>query len=315
MKHSRCMVWCAATLVLLAAGCAAKDRPTRQIALTFDDAPRPQTPLLGDDRPRLLIEALQRVGVEAAFFVTTRNLRSEADAARLRDYAQAGHLLANHSHDHAWLRRTDAAAYLADVERAHDQLQDLPGFRPWFRYPFLDEGDSREKRDQVRAGLQTLGYRNGYVTVDNYDWYLDSLAQQAVAAGRDLDRPALRELYVSHLVDAVTFYDQVAVDALDRSPVHVLLLHENDLAALYVDDLVVALEAQGWEIVSPEVAYRDPVARQVPDTLFNGQGRVAAIAHAAGWQSRSLVPEWEDEAWLDARFERAVVPSPVSIEP
>ena len=33
----------------------------------------------------------------------------------------------------------------------------------------------------MRAHLVAAGYVNGYVTVDNYDWYLDRLFQKAIA--------------------------------------------------------------------------------------------------------------------------------------
>lgn len=99
----------------------------------------------------------------------------------------------------------------------------------------------------MRHGLAERGLRNGYVTVDNYDGYMDALVQRAVAARREA----------------------------------------------------------GWQIVPAETAYADPIADMLPDTLFNGPGRVAALAHAAGLKpAREMVPPFEDEAWLEAEFTR-----------
>jgi len=41
-----------------------------------------------------------------------------------------------------------------------------------FRYPFLKEGDTADKRDRFRTLLKERGYRVGHVTIDASDWYV-----------------------------------------------------------------------------------------------------------------------------------------------
>jgi len=289
-----------------AAGADAGER--RQIALSFDDAPRGNGPVFtGDARTRELVAALDRAGVPGAmFFVTTENLARQGDAGyeRLRHYAAAGHRIANHSHSHDSANRTAAADFLKDLDRADLFLRELPGFSAYFRFPYLHEGRPESRRDAIRDGLAERGLENGYVTVDNYDWYMQALADEVTAAGGRIDTPDWREAYVDTLLQAVEFYDALAVRTLGRSPRHVLLLHENDLAALFVDDLVAALRDSGWEIIPAEVAYTDPLNERQPDTLFLNQGRVAAFAHEEGASARRLVSALEDEAALRAEFVR-----------
>ena len=81
-----------------------------------------------------------------------------------------------------------------------------------------------------------------------------------------------------------------------------LLLHENDLAALFIGDLVAALRAKGWEIVSADQAYQDPIAGEQPKTLLLGQGRVVALAVDRGYTGRKGI--WEDEDEIRAELER-----------
>lgn len=280
----------------------------RRIAITFDDAPTGDGPVFtGEERTRELLRALAAAEVEGAmFFVTTQNIgKAEKGAERLAAYVAAGHMLGNHSHSHQWLWKSDPQAYLADVERAASILAKFDGATPFFRYPFLDEGRTREARDAVRTWLSDNGIRSGYVTIDNYDWYMDALFAEASKKGETVDRGALQEAYVDILLKGAEFYDDLAREALGRSPAHVLLLHENDLAALFVDDLVRAFRARGWEIISAEEAYRDPIAELLPDTLFNGQGRVAAIAHAKKLRpARDMVSPFESEEWLRNEFAR-----------
>lgn len=298
-------------LLLQLSACAATPAPSpaKRIALTFDDAPLRDGPIFdGPERTRRLIAALKDAGVgQAAFFVTTGNIRTAADEARIRAYAAAGHTLGNHSNGHRWLRRIGAEAYLADLDEARAKLVRFENVRPWFRYPFLDEGKDVATRDEVRVGLDERRLANAYVTVDTWDWALVDLVRQAKAAGKDIDLDALRALYLEVMLSAVETYDRLAVETLGRSPAHVLLAHENDMSALYVADLVRGLRERGWTIVSPDEAYADPIAAATPDTLHNGNGRVAALAAVKGVEPQRLADRYHDEALLERLFEERVV--------
>ena len=297
-------------LVFAAAPAMAQDG--KRIALSFDDIPRHaggfMTP---DQRTIALIAGLHEAGVEqAAFFVTTGNLDDDygqGGEERIRAYVAAGHVIGNHSHSHDWLWNGDAAAYIADLDKAEAWLADKPGKRPWYRFPYLDEGRDPVRRDALRAALRERSLLNGYVTVDNFDWAIDDLARKAREAGTAIDLPALGRLYVETIVQTADFNDRIARETLGRSPAHVLLLHETDLNALFIVDLVAGLRAAGWTIVTMDEAYRDPIARMEPDTLYLGGGRVAALANVAGRAPETLVHERTDEAELARLFEERVV--------
>ncbi|MFN3725157.1 MAG: polysaccharide deacetylase family protein [Allosphingosinicella sp.] len=306
----------AAAWVVILFAWAAPATAQRRIALSFDDVPRQAgaffTP---DERTRELIAVLRRGGVtQAGFFVTTGNLQRPDGAggeARIDAYVAAGHVIANHSATHPWLHRTEAEDYILDIDRAEAWLRGRPGYRPWFRFPYLDEGRrDLGKRDAVRAALRERGLRNAYVTIENYDWHLDALASAARREGRSMDMEALRQLYVETLVGAANFTDRTAVETIRRSPAHVLLLHETDLAAMFVDDLAAALRADGWEIVTMDEAYRDPIAAAEPDTWFLNAGRVAALAHISGREPRTLFHERTDEDVLTRLFNERVLRAP-----
>ena len=96
---------------------------------------------------------------------------------------------------------------------------------------------------------------------------------------------------------------------LERSPAHVLLAHENALQALFIGDLVKALRARGWTIVTPDEAFSDPIARVVPNTLHNGNGRVAALAAVRGFKPERLRDRFHDEKLLKQMFEQRVIRS------
>jgi peptidoglycan/xylan/chitin deacetylase (PgdA/CDA1 family) len=288
--------------------CLAGSAAAGEIALSFDDAPKGDGAYYsGMERTRTLITKLDSLEIdEVVFFCVTNKLESNSARARLTLYAEAGHRLGNHTHNHPSLDEIGAKRYGPNITRAHAELAEYATAVKWFRYPYLHEGNTRPVRDSARRFLAQREYRNGYVTVDNYDWYLDRLFQQALAEGRDIDYEKLKRTYVDILWSAILFYDSIAVRTLGRSPKHVLLLHENDLAALCIDTLVQHVRAQGWKIISPTEAYTDPIADMQPDVLMNNQGRVAALAKERGYDG-PLWHESEETEWLDAYCERVGV--------
>lgn len=276
---------------------------TREIAITLDDAPREDTAHFdGATRTEKLLATLKRAKVEQIAFFCNSGRMDAGGAARIKAYADAGHLIANHSHMHADLDRVGVQAFVAEIDAADQVLRAQATFRPWFRFPYLHEGKTPEVRDALRGELKKRGYLSAYVTVDTLDWHMDRMFQDATAAGKKISFDRLGDAYVDLLTDSIEFYDAVAVKELGRSPRHVLLLHENDLAALYLDDLVKRLRKTGWKIISPELAFQDPIASVEPDTLLLGQGRVIALATAKGYQGPNR--RWEDESMLQQEFQR-----------
>lgn len=210
---------------------------------------------------------------------------------RIDRYVRAGHVIANHSATHPHLNAVNADAYLADIDAAEVWLAGRDGRRPWFRFPFLDEGGRDQvKRDAVRAGLDARGLIHGYVTVDASDWWLEQAAIDARKAGQTIDMEGLRILYIESHVEAAAFNDRMMRQVLGRAPIQVMLLHETDIAALWIADLVKALRADGWTIVSADEAYRDPIASLRPD-VPSAQG---TLSEAIAWERGAPAPRWYD---------------------
>lgn len=280
----------------------------QRVALTFDDAPLPDSVIMtGAERTSKIIAAMREGGVEGAMFFAVSSRIDDSSLDRMNDYAEAGHAIASHTHSHPNLHNVGSEAFLEEVETAHGALSALPGFAPFFRFPYLNEGSSVAERDAVRAHLSELGYRAGYVTIDNYDFYIDQLLREAVEQDHEVNLEAVGDLYVEMILGAATHYDAIACEWLGRSPKHVLLLHENDAAALFLPDLIAKFRDAGWAFVSALDAYSDPIAERVPDTLFLGQGQVAALAAIAGAEPTQLRHEGESTEVLRARFEETVV--------
>jgi len=268
----------------------------KRIALSFDDVPRDaggfMTP---NERTRRIIAALRQTRAPQAVFFVVPGFIGHDDGIggerRIAAYVRAGNVIANHSWSHEHLNSTTALAYLDDVDRADRWLRHRPGFRPWFRFPFLDEGgDNKARRDTMRIGLAQRGLFNGYVTAESSDWNLDAMATEARAAGEKLDMKALGRLYVNWHVEAADFADRLLQQTTGRQPVQVLLLHETDLAGLYLADLIRGLRQDGWTIVSADEAYADPLA--VEATRVDTPYANGTLTEALAWQKGLPSPRW-----------------------
>ena len=139
----------------------------KMIALSFDDAPRGRgaffTP---DERTQHIIAELKKTKAPQAVFFVNPGAIGHGDGIggeqRIAAYVAAGHVIANHSNSHPRLSTTETVTYLADIDAAEVWLKGRPGYRPWFRFPFLDEGGKdKAKRDAMREGLAARGLRNG----------------------------------------------------------------------------------------------------------------------------------------------------------
>jgi len=163
---------------------------------------------------------------------------------------------------------------------------------------------SGEKRDALRDALDERNLISGYVTIDTYDWHLDRLWARAAQNSERVDMNALGKVYVDMVLDAARHYDALGQRVLDRRPVQVLLLHENDLAASFTADLIQALRADGWEIVDPDAAFSDQISNQLPKTQFSGMGRISALAADKGWRDRGTLDHWSvSETAIEARVQ------------
>jgi peptidoglycan/xylan/chitin deacetylase (PgdA/CDA1 family) len=276
----------------------------KEIALTFDDCPRRTDKLMtGMERAQKLTAQLEKHGIKQAAFFCNSPDKAPDGPQRLKHFASRGHIIANHSATHPSLSKTPASIYKKDISKADQQLKDYPNFRKWFRYPFLHEGKTEKTRDEIRKYLAKHKYLNAYVTVDNADYYMDDLLRKAVAAGRKWDDEKLCGVYRDILKDDVAFHDELSVKTLGRSVKHVLLLHETDLNALCIGSVIQGLRDGGWTIITADEAFSDPISEREPNTLFLGQGRVAALAKEKGYPG-PLFSKWNEFEAIDGEFLR-----------
>lgn len=275
-----------------------------QIALTFDDAPRPNSYFTGMKRTKQLVRVLKEKGVkQAGFFCNTRDYSAEIQK-RIQLYSDAGHMIANHTAHHLKYTKVGDKAFLSDIREAHEKLRFYPTFKRFFRSPYLDSG--WKPSSEVVSGLRGLHYTQGDVTVETYDWYLDRLFQSDVRRKRPVEIEKLKSMYLDVLWDGIQFYDRLAKRVFNRSVSHVILLHENDINALFIGDLIDLIRKNDGEIISIESAYQDPIYFASGDA--GSEQRLRYLAKYNGVPPQETVSKYEEIGVIQWQYEEVVHP-------
>jgi peptidoglycan/xylan/chitin deacetylase (PgdA/CDA1 family) len=258
----------AAVAVVVAANARAEP-----VAITFDDLPHNGELAPGtreSDLVRRTLKILEARRLPPAYgFVNAAKLEGNPDGAEaLRLWIAGGQRVGNHAYSHLDLHRSDPASFLEDVRRNEPVLEvlDASDRWRWFRYPYLREGDTVEKRRAVRASLAERGYRTAQVTLD-YEDYLWNSAYARCAARRDAT--AIAELRRSYLEIAAAYLDanrEMARRVYGREIPHVLLLHLGEFTPEILPALLDMLHAKGFTPATLEDVQRDPAYDADPDS-------------------------------------------------
>ncbi len=128
----------------------------KRIALTFDDGPHPRK------TPEIL-DILDKHGVKATFFVVGTN--AEYYPHIIKEEAERGHEIANHSYSHSRLSEFTAEQIKEEIERTDVLIKKASGITPTlFRPP---EGKYSENIVKVATDM---GKSTVIWTVDTLDW-------------------------------------------------------------------------------------------------------------------------------------------------
>jgi peptidoglycan-N-acetylglucosamine deacetylase len=270
------------------------------LAITMDD-PKPDNMagMSGSEINRRILDALYGANLKAALFCAGMRIDSPAGPPLIAAWDAAGHLIGNHTYSHRSYNseKTTYDSFAEDFQKNEPLIRGYKHFTKLFRYPFLREGDTAEKRDRFRALLKEHGYRVGHVTIDASDWYIDQRMRARLEKDPKADTRPYRDYYLNHIRDRAQYYRQLARDVLEHDIRHTLLIHHNPLNGLYLFDLLASLKSDGWNLIDAADALRDPVFRREPKTVPAGESLVWALAKESGRYEGKLRYPGEDDVY------------------
>ena len=282
-------------------------KPVPQVALTMDDFNWNNSIKLNpEQRNEAILATLNRYSIKAGIFVIGRNIESERGKALLADWDKAGHLIANHTYSHRNYNAPEMTSkeYYQDIVRAEELLKQFPQFKKSFRFPFLKEGDTAAKRDELRASLAGHGYDMGYVTIDNSDWAIDNRLRTRLEKNPDANLQPYRYFYLEHMWARAQYYDSLAHKVAGRPVRHTILTHFNLLNALFLGDVMEMFKAKGWRWIDATDAFNDPVFKARPKTVPAGESILWALAKESGKIDKNLRYPAEDGEYENARMNK-----------
>ena len=296
----RCLLAALSASVLAMGTAAAGPARTPGLAITIDDFNLADTPLMsGPARDEAIRKALHQHGVKAAGFVAGKYVDAERSPGVLSAWSSESHLLGNHSFSHAYYGGSDPEGEMADILKCEPLLAPYSGFRKLFRFPFLAEGKTAQGRDAMRKH----GYRNGHVTIDTSDWYVDQRLVARLTADPNANLAPYRAYWLAHVWDRATYYDGLARAVLGRSIDHTILLHHRLSTALFLEDALTMFRARGWRLVDASAAFDTPELNLDYETLPAGQSLMWAAAKASGRFEGRLRDPGEDDTYEKPRMD------------
>jgi peptidoglycan/xylan/chitin deacetylase (PgdA/CDA1 family) len=252
-----------------------------KISFSFDDGSTRDFPNYPNKEwNKQLLNTLAKNDIKAILFVKGKGLDNSKGKNILDSWNKAGHQIGNHTYHHPNFNndKTTLKEFKNELLKNDSLIKDYSNYVKLFRFPYLSEGNTVSKRDEFRSFLNENNYKNGHVTIDASDWYVDSRLTKRLKTNPDADISSFKDFYIKHLFTRAQFYDSLGIELTGRHISHNLLLHHNLSASLFLDDLIKYFKKNGWEVLNTNEAYKDDIYNEIPSTLPAGGSLIWALA-------------------------------------
>lgn len=165
-----------------------------QLALTFDDGPSEYTITLS--------EGLKERGVQATFFLLGENM--ERNEAAVKQLAQDGHLLGNHSYHHVQLNKLSQSKACQEIVKTNNLIYEYTGIYPMYVRPPYGGWDTK-----LDCGIDMIPV---FWSVDSLDWKLkntDQIVKKVLAQVEDGDIILMHDGYSTSVEAAFQIVDNL----------------------------------------------------------------------------------------------------------
>jgi peptidoglycan/xylan/chitin deacetylase (PgdA/CDA1 family) len=208
-----------------------------------------------------VIASIREEGLPPAYgFVNAVRIEEQpAEAAVLQAWYAAGNSLANHTWSHMNLDQHSLEDFEQDAARDEPALATLMKDEDWhwFRYPFLAEGDSPEKRAAFRNFLREHGYKLAAVTMSFGDYQWNEPYVRCKTKNDASGIATLENTYLAAAEESIEYYRGISHTLYQRDIPYVLLMHVGAFDAEMLQRLLQLYRRKGFEFVSLPEAERD----------------------------------------------------------
>src|SRR5215467_5534657 len=247
----------------------------QEVAITFDDLPShgPLPPgKTREDVTRAILAVFKAAQLPEVYgFINAGKLQAHSEDLKVLElWREAGEPLANHTLDHMSLNNNPAAAFEENVAKNEATLETLMRGKDWrwFRYPYLDEGDTLEKRHEIRKYLKDRGYRIAQVTLDFEDYAWNGPYARCSEKKDEKAIAWLKESYLNTASEYMKFGRELSEQLFRRDIKYVLLMHIGAFDAQMLPQLLAQMKQQGFKFITLAEAQKDPAYDIDPDVVM-----------------------------------------------
>jgi peptidoglycan/xylan/chitin deacetylase (PgdA/CDA1 family) len=130
----------------------------------------------------------------------------------LNSWNNANHQIGNHTYSHPYFNAENYSLKQFENELLKNDslINSYSNYAKLFRFPYLKEGNTVEKRDGFRTFMKSKGFKNGHVTIDASDWYVNSRLIKRLKKNPDADISGFKKYDIEHLYGRALYYDSLA---------------------------------------------------------------------------------------------------------
>lgn len=273
-----------------------------RISFTFDDGITSDlTGFKFEEWNGMILSHLENENLKAVFYITGKNKLNKKGQYLLNSWNDKGHNIANHTFTHSNFNseKNNVQLFKNELIKTDSIISKLSNRVKLFRFPYLKEGAGKAKVDSIRNVLRDNKYKNGYVTIDASDWYINQrLINRINSVGIENTKiDKFKKFYIQHLTDRANYYEMLSYQMNKRHINHTLLLHHNLTSALFLGDLIKEFKNSGWTVVDAKEAYQDEVFEKQPKSEYAGESLIWSLAKQSGKFEQSLRYPAEDSRY------------------
>lgn len=253
--------------------------PQAKVALTIDDLPSHGALPPGmtrTDVAKSILNTLKQARAPKVYgFVNAKKLEQHPeDIEVLKLWREAGFPLGNHTYAHLSLNASTADQFDENVAEDEPLLKSLMDHQNWhwFRYPFLWEGDTLEKRSAVRQYLKDHKYHVAQVTLDFEDYLWNGPYARCAEKNDAASIEWLKSSYMATATEYIALGQSAAKLIYGHDIKHVMLLHIGGFETVMLPHLLDSLKRQGFTFITLPEAEKDSAYKSDPNLAMKDGG-------------------------------------------
>ncbi len=237
------------------------------IAFSFDDgSTKDRITYKNSEWNSMIRKQLKDNNIQAVWFVAGKSMNSDKGKLLLHKWDADGHIIANHTYSHFNYNDSSMTSktYIEDIQKCDSLISDYENYSKIFRFPYLNGGNTISKRDSLNDFLHQNNYKQGWVTIDNAEWYINMRLIERLKQNPDADISGFKDYYINNMFEMAEYYNTLSLKNNYRQIKHTILLHFNLTSALFLSDLIEKFKNEGWIIDNYEEAFGDSVYLGIP---------------------------------------------------